>query len=136
MPKPFDLELAKQEHRLLMDGEPVQFVAHVPEADESQRVIVLKQNSFISTRGEDGRELGCDHPPLLLADLPPRKVKLWANVYPNLADEQDASIVGWIYKSEKEAKEYAHSRTRVQIIPIEIELPGEWQPSMSNVVKS
>lgn len=52
--KPFDLEAAKRGEPIqTRDGRPVKFIAHVPEAEEPLRVIVLTESSP-GFRHEDG----------------------------------------------------------------------------------
>lgn len=54
--KPFDLEIAKKGHPLIRrDDGNVKFIAHVPEAHEIQRIIVMKGNGSIYTCSDNGR---------------------------------------------------------------------------------
>lgn len=49
--RPFDLEAAKAgEPICTRDGQKVRFIAHVPEADEAYRVVVMLENASFPTR--------------------------------------------------------------------------------------
>lgn len=54
--KPFDLSLAKAGHPIAdRSGNPVTFIAHVPDAVPNSRVVVLTSLGFVSAHFEDGR---------------------------------------------------------------------------------
>ena len=88
--KPFDLEAAKRGEPICdRNGNPVRFIAHVPEATTppAKRVIVLALNGAISLHYENGTYTltDCDYD-LFMAT---KKVKRerWVNIYSkNLED--------------------------------------------------
>jgi hypothetical protein len=80
--KPFDLDAAKRGEPLVTrDGRKATFIAHVPEFDAYERVMVRIDGLGCSVSlGEDGKfkpaSESCHD--LFMA---PRKVELWVNVY-------------------------------------------------------
>jgi hypothetical protein len=79
--KPFDLEAAKRGEPIqTRDGRPAKFIAYVPEAKKSRRVIVFI-GSLPVFRHEDGTvwTQDVDHASELV--MAPRKRTLWLNVY-------------------------------------------------------
>ena len=53
--KPFDLEAAKSGRRIMFaNGDPVKFIAHIPEAAEGCRVLVMNKEGVICNRSEHG----------------------------------------------------------------------------------
>ncbi len=80
--KPFDLEAAKRGEPIqYRDGVEVKFIAHVPEAHHSAKVIVLSPAGFISIRNEKGRIGTIDNPIDLM--MAPKKITYWVNIYKN-----------------------------------------------------
>ena len=81
--KPFNLEAAKRgDPCMFRDGTPVKFVAHVPEATEGQRVIILSSDGCIFVRSEFGRYLfnrNEEHPADIV--MAPKKKTVWINIY-------------------------------------------------------
>jgi len=84
--KPFDLEAAKRGEPIqTRDGRPVKFIAHVPEATESQRVLVLIDEA-VCFRYSTGSFLSRnpDRADLFMAS---RKRTVWVNLYRPYADD-------------------------------------------------
>lgn len=79
--KPFNLEEAKAGKALVTrSGVGARFVAHVPEAAQAHRVIVMCDDSKgIVVLYENGRYLGYDHPFDLF--MAPEKISGWVNLY-------------------------------------------------------
>lgn len=88
--QPFNLEAAKRgDPCMRRDGEPVKFVAHVPEATEGQRVIILSSDGSILVRPEFGRYLfnrNEEHPADIV--MAPKKKTLWVNMYDRYSECQ------------------------------------------------
>lgn len=98
--KPFDLEAAKRGEPIqCRDGVEVKFIAHVPEAHHSAKVIVLSPAGFISIRNEKGRIGTIDNPMDLM--MAPKKTKYWVNIYKN--PDMTRPSLGVTFPSEKEA---------------------------------
>lgn len=99
--KPFNLEEAKAGKAVVTrDGREVRFIAHVPEANESQQVIVLVANSSnIAMSHEDGRIWGSFESELDLF-MAPEKVSGWMNLY---RDNMGGITGGAIYPAKEEA---------------------------------
>ena len=82
--KPFSLEAAMRgEPIVCRDGTPAKFVAHVPEAVKSQRVIVQIRNNFglFHETGWWG-EINPHYSDLFMA---PKKRTVWVNFYGGLS---------------------------------------------------
>lgn len=77
--KPFDLSLAKAGRPIAdRSGNPVTFIAHVPEAVPNSRVVVLDVRGLISTHYEDGRvAVSCDKQDDLCMVVPTIKRTGW-----------------------------------------------------------
>ena len=80
--KPFDLEAAKAGAPLVTrDGRPAKFIAHVAEAQPSQRLVVLIDGA-VHTKFENGKYAGS---PDIVSDndlfMAPVKRTVWVNVY-------------------------------------------------------
>lgn len=73
MPIPFDLEAAKNGAEILWHGRPAKFIAHVPEAHEMYRVVLLLENGQTATVTEDGKWMSCDIVPAVT--MAPRTVR-------------------------------------------------------------
>lgn len=71
--KPIDLEAAKRGEPILWNGSPAKFVAHVPEAAEMYRVVVLLENGQIGTVAENGKWMLDDVVPIVT--MAPRTVR-------------------------------------------------------------
>jgi hypothetical protein len=72
---PFDLELAKAGHPILFWGDEAEFVAHVPKAHESQRVVVVRKcDGTIYATSETGSQPSNGRPSLTMAPKPPLEV--------------------------------------------------------------
>ena len=82
--KPFDLEAAKRgEPIVTRDGRPVRFVAHVPEAELSERVVVFATGNIgPTTHGENGAFLrnGPTDNDLFMT---PRTRTVYVNIHPH-----------------------------------------------------
>lgn len=115
--KPFDLEAAKRgEPIVTRDGRPVKFIAHVPEANDGARVVVMFDGE-IESHWEDGSyytKSAASRNDLFMA---PRKRTVWVNVYP-----PDTNCFGGAYETEAIANNYA-GRNRIgnRAWPLEIE---------------
>lgn len=84
--KPFDLEAAKRGEPIqTRDGQLVKFIAHVPEADESQRLVILIDNTVVGfyKKGTHARDLETE----LDLFMAPRKRTVWVNLYRPYADD-------------------------------------------------
>lgn len=84
--RPFDLEAAKRgEPIITRDGREAKFIAHVPEAKEEHRVIVLVERNPLPAH-ETGEyfdiRVGESKNDLFMAPKK-RKVAGWVNVYPS-----------------------------------------------------
>lgn len=80
--KPFDLEAAKRGEPIqTREGTPVKFIAHVPEADQSRRVVVLIGGEIVCFDG-NGSHAGVFETELDLF-MAPRKRTVWINLYRN-----------------------------------------------------
>ena len=80
--KPFDLEAAKRgEPIVCRDGTPAKFIAHVPEAHPTQRLVVLIGENILGYL-ESGSWTGVneDDTDLFMA---PKKRTVWVNFYPS-----------------------------------------------------
>lgn len=83
--KPFDLSLAKAGRPIAdRSGNPVIFIAHVPEAVPNSRVVVLDVRGLISTHYEDGRvATSCDKQDDLCMMVPTIKRAGWGWMTPS-----------------------------------------------------
>ena len=113
--KPFDLEAAKRGEPICdRAGNPVRFIAHVPEAtNPGKRVIVLTLNGAISLHYENGRYTpsDCDYG-LFMAT---KKVKRegWINVYSRRPNDA--------MHPSKEKADIGAARGRIACVYIEYE---------------
>lgn len=106
MNRPFNLEEAKAGHPLITrDGRPAKFVAHVPEAKDSQHVIVMIDRTVVAMYGYGGT---CPHATLREqhdSDLfmAPRTIVKWGAVS---GLSQDAAMICRLslYGNEDEAR--------------------------------
>jgi hypothetical protein len=95
--KPFNLEAAKRgEPIVCRDGTPAKFIAHVPEANDGRRLIVLISN-FIFTHFENGREYPSDTDRDLF--MAPKRRIVWVNLY-------GSSSIARYFSTEYEADQY------------------------------
>lgn len=115
--KPFDLEAAKRgEPIVTRDGREAKFIAHVPEAKDSLKLIIRVGSEVFGTRnngayGNGNRENAFD---LFMA---PKNRTVWVNLYPD-------SITGVYWcNSEEEANRMNNSGTRIggKAYPVEVE---------------
>jgi len=110
--KRFDLEAAKRgEPIVCRDGTPAKFIAHVPEACPSEKIVVLV-GRHVWTYRESGAwfENGDVGPDLLMA---PKKRTVWINIYGTSAT---------VYCSEQDADKRAISwRIGNRAYPVEVE---------------
>jgi len=100
--KPFDLEAAKRgEPIVCRDGTPATFIAHVPEAREINRALVLR-NGLVYSLFESGKYFESDYyeSDLFMA---PKMRTLWVNLY----KEQGRCCY---YDTEEEANMYGSGR--------------------------
>ena len=80
--KPFDLEAAKRGELIVCrDGTPAKFIAHVPQAHPTQRLVVLIGENILGYL-ESGSWTGVneDDTDLFMA---PKKRTVWVNFYEN-----------------------------------------------------
>ena len=118
--KPFNLEAAKRGEPIqTRDGREAKFVAHVPEAIESQRIVVMLSGSLF-TMFETGL---CSSSGVEYADdlfMAPKKRTVWVNLYEytKASNRFDA----YAYVSEALA-DHARSKDRIggKAWPLEIE---------------
>ncbi len=115
--KPFDLEKAKRgEPIVCRDGTPAKFIAHVPEAEEYSRLVVLIDGEVCMTYDGGGgtRVFVGDRRDLFMA---PVKRTVWLNLYST--DYNNAVM----YDDEKTADMYANKPVRIggRAWPLEIE---------------
>jgi hypothetical protein len=120
--KPFNLEDAKRgEPIVCRDGTPAKFIAHVPEANDGRRLIVLISN-FIFTHFENGREYPSDTDRDLF--MAPKKRTVWVNFYANGGalhfDSEMNADTNHLYVRESA---YHHNYPRIgnRAYPVEIE---------------
>lgn len=113
--KPFDLEAAKRgEPIVTLDGSPVKFIAHVPEANIYSRLVVML-NGGIESYCVDGSyrpscKSTCD---LFMA---PRKRTVWINPY------ADGICDKYLYATEDDADNaQGDGRIGSRAWPLEIE---------------
>ena len=113
--KEFNLEAAKRgEPIVCRDGTPARFIAHVPEAEKSQRVVV-KINKTIGVFHEHGRwsEIAAHNSDLFMA---PKKRTVWVNFYGSLSR---------YFSTKYEADQYPYfsntNRIGNRAYPVEIE---------------
>jgi hypothetical protein len=79
--KPFDLEAAKRGEPIqTRDGRPVKFIAYVPEADKSQRVVVLVDGYIVALHEDGSVHDDCNHYDDIF--MAPRKRTVWVNLHP------------------------------------------------------
>ena len=96
--KEFNLEAAKRgEPIVCRDGTPARFIAHVPEACPSEKIVVLV-GRHVWTYRESGAwfENGDVGPDLLMA---PKKRTVWVNLY-------GSSSIARYFSTEYEADQY------------------------------
>lgn len=78
--KPFNLEEAKAGKPIICrNGFTAKFVAHVPDAIKSDRIVCLDHESQIFTRPESGETGGGCYDLFMI----PEKKTAWANIYRN-----------------------------------------------------
>jgi hypothetical protein len=77
MTRKFDLEAAKKGEPILWGGKPVRFGAHLPDANEFYRVIVVCADGNIATTDEQG----CVTHMNSVLTMAPRKQQLWVRAY-------------------------------------------------------
>lgn len=112
-PKPFDLEAAKRgEPIMFRDGTPCKFVAHVPEAHDWDKIVILVAGAVLC-RNVDGTLHGYDDTsPRALVMAPKRRT-----VYVNLHRNTNAD---WFHNAGA-AKHCALEDDVAIAIPVEIE---------------
>lgn len=99
--RPFDLEKAKAGAPLITrDGRPAKFVAHVPEAEEDCRVIVLVGTNVLF-HWENGPHYSRDGNSRHDLFMAPRNVVKWIGRHPDAAD-----LHSKIFDTEAECREY------------------------------
>jgi len=78
--KPFDLEAAKRgEPIVTRDGREAKFIAHVPEANEIQKIVVSVDKGLISLRQNGRTWKDTDTRSDLF--MAPKKRTVWVNLY-------------------------------------------------------
>lgn len=114
--KVFDLEAAKRGEPIrTRDGQPVKFIAHVPNADECNQIVVLIGGEIICFY-ENGTHAGVYETAMDLF-MAPRKRTVWVNLYPH-----QSSMYAYSKKIADEAHErIALDRIGNQAWPVEIE---------------
>lgn len=118
--KPFDLEAAKRGAEIInrLGVKQKRIVAHVPEAPDYQRVLVLCDDKTVKSFFENGRysgDGGSDRD-LFMA---PKKNKLWVNIYDG--GEYDRERKYTINESRRQADDRAASELRIACIEVEFE---------------
>jgi len=119
--KPFNLEDAKRgEPIVCRDGTPAKFIAHVPEANDGRRLIVLISN-FIFTHFENGREYPSDTDRDLF--MAPKKRTVWVNFYYSSIGHPVAFCKNSQVEADEEHSIYSHKDKRIgnRAYPVEIE---------------
>lgn len=111
--KPFDLESAKRGDPIIdVYGRDYRFIAHIPDALEHNRVVVLGMETKATfTCSEKGKNLGYKDPFLYMK---PIKKTVYVNFYPN---EMAA-----YHETEKRALECVDPNVIASAVPVEIEL--------------
>lgn len=121
--KPFDLEAAKRGEPIqTRDGTPVKFIAHVPEADQGQQVVILIGGEIVCFDG-NGSHSGMFETELDLF-MAHRKRTVWVNLYKPLpCDYVSQGTPAAAYNTEKEADCAVSSYVRIgnRAWPLEIE---------------
>jgi len=113
--KPFDLEAAKRGDPIVCrDGTPAKFIAHVPEAHATNRLIVLVLGNIYGSY-ESGK--WGPSPEKFDLFMAPKKRTVWVNLYANgEASYHDSE------ESARDAKNHVlHMRAGGKAYPVEIE---------------
>lgn len=114
--KPFDLEAAKAGAPLVTrDGESVRFVAHVPDARETTRLIVVKPDGCLLSFCEDGKRSCSPDDGKNYLDLFMATVK--RTVYVNFYNDGSAKH----YDNPQMATMHASPAAIAVAVPVEIE---------------
>ena len=113
--KPFNLERAKAGDPIVTcDGRKAKFIAHVPEAKDTAKVVVLITSNVYSFR-ENGRVWSWEDDQMDLY-MASKKRTVWVNLY------LDGTTDSEFFDAKDEADRYAsHSRIGGKAYPIEIE---------------
>jgi len=120
--KPFDLEAAKRgEPIVCRDGTPAKFIAHVPEASESSRLVVMV-DTFVAPLWENGKYWSYDESHDFDLFMAPKKRTVWVNFFKYTTDAA-------FYSTKEHADEQAEYRKSVcrskrignRAYPVEIE---------------
>ena len=101
--KPFDLEAAKRGEPICnRRGDPLTFIAYVPDAKEGTNLITLANDGEIFLNYKDGLYIG-DGDSAFDIFMAPKKRTVWVNLY----NGQDGQIRGFAYESQAVADECA-----------------------------
>lgn len=121
MPKPFDLELAKQGKPLVTrSGEPAKFIAHIPECGPEYRVVALiagedQSRDYLENGLMWDGEIRDDD--LFMADPPTNKITVYLNWY-NTGN-------GFVWRDKETAEMlFGVPQGCVKAYPVEIEVPA------------
>lgn len=76
---PFDLEKAKAGDPILVSGRPACYVAHVPEARDDERIVVVCDGRIYVFTESGVSGAGCAYK----LTMAPKKHVRWVNLYPN-----------------------------------------------------
>ena len=120
----FNLEAAKRGEPIqCRDGTPAKFIAHVPEAHPTQKIVVLLGDNIYGYF-ESGQRAGIKNDPADLFMAPKKRTKrtVWLNFYPMAK----TMILYGPYESEAQADEFHLDSKRTNRIgnrayPVEIE---------------
>lgn len=101
---PFDLEKAKAGEPILRNGRPARLIAHVPDAIETERVVVLQDGRLTVSR-ESGNHAAWH------LTMVPKKYSFWLNLH-----HPDLRVTKW--DSRDEADKY-DPESRIACLRIE-----------------
>lgn len=121
--KPFDLEAAKAGAPIITrNGSEAKFVAHVPEADHAQRVVILVGKS-IHCYPENGIYFMSEETQFDLV-MKPQKRTVWVNIVRNYvtALQVGPQILSHVYFDEGTARKAAEFADKVVAVAVPVEI--------------
>jgi len=120
--KPFDLEAAKRGEPIqTRDGRPVKFIAHVPEAREGDRVVMLFEDVVLAS-GESGHFYLSKEPHHYDLFMAPRKRTMWVNLHPYAGISTSYGYPATVYATKEMADAVSNQdRQGNRAWPLEIE---------------
>lgn len=102
--KPFDIELAKQGHKVqTKDGTPARIICYDRNDDSFPIVALIYDDELPRLYRANGVSDGCHDNDLVMA---PTKKEGWVNIYPSKPLETLRRQVSEIYSSKEEALKY------------------------------